>query len=425
MPSKTESRTQNAPEIEIRVPELLAAIAFMADLMPSGNTQRTWRVALLAHRISSILAPDVARSVFHAGLLQDVGAIGADKHVSEFVTIQDQVESEYMRSHPERGAALIGRLPEMTTVAQFVRFHHEWWNGRGYPALRAEKDIPLGAQILRIADEAVSRGCFSTCYDLADRLKSLAVLTGIVWSQSIWETFVRSTTDAAFYNALVDPGRVTELMSVALNENPLPAELCSDTGVELILHIFSALTDAVSSSKEGHSLRTARFAGAIAEQMGLSEADVRTTYRAGLVHDCGWVAVPRTVAKRPGKYSDHEMELARGHAAATAKVLSCLPDRTGLAELGRIASSHHEWLDGSGYPRRLTAKDLHQITRILSVADAFDSMVSIANYRMISVKCALMRLQESAGTQFDPEVVNALGARVEKGGFPEGLAAAA
>jgi HD-GYP domain-containing protein (c-di-GMP phosphodiesterase class II) len=423
--SKKTVHTDGATQTDTGVPELLAAIAFMSDLTPTGNTHRTWRAALLAHRIASIVAPDIAHSVFHAGLLQDVGAIGSDKHISEFLNIQDQIESDYVRSHTERGASLIGRLPDMTTVAQFVRFHHEWWNGRGYPGLRAQRDIPLGAQILRIADEAVSRGCFSTCFDLAERLKSLAPLTGRVWSQSLWETFVRSTSDAGFYNALVDPGRVAELLSAELDENPLPQDLCSDTGVELIMHVFSALTDAVSSSKEGHSLRTARFAEAVAAQMGLSEAEVRTAYRTGLIHDCGWVAVPRSVAKRPGKYSDHEFDLARGHAAATGKIFGCLPDRKGMVELGRIAASHHEWLDGSGYPRRLTAKDLHILTRVLSVADAFDSMVSIANYRLITVKCALMRLEESAGTQFDPEVVNALGALAQKGDLPESLPAAA
>lgn len=422
---KQQSEPNGAAQFHVDTPELIAAISFMTDLTPAGSTYHTWRVSLVAHRLASIIAPDIARAVFHAGLMQNIGAVGADKHVTEYVSVLDQAENEYIRSHPERGAALIGMLPDMTVVAQFVRFHHEWWNGRGYPRLRAGKDIPLGAQILRIADEAVARGCFSTYFDLGERLRSLAQLTGKAWSESLWATFVRSTSDAEFYNALIDPGRVAELVADGLNEVPLPADLCTETSVERILHVFSALTDAAIPEKEGHTIRTARFAKAIAEQMKLSEEDVRTVYRAGLVHDCGWVSVPPTVAKRPGKYSEQEMELARGHATATERILGCLPDRPGMAELGKIASRHHEWLDGSGYPRGLTANELHQFTRILSVADAFDAMVSISNYRVISVKCALMRLSENAGTQFDTDAVAALSAVIECGQLPADMKLAA
>lgn len=425
MARKQQVESQESAQITVDASGLLAAVSFMTDLTPSGSSYHTWRVALVAHRLASIAAPEIQRAVFHAGLLQDIGALGADKHITEYVSILDQMECKHIRSHPERGATLIGMLPDMTVVAQCVRFHHEWWNGRGYPGLRAGKDIPLGAQVLRIADEAVTRGCFSAYFDLAERLRSLAAHTGRIWSETLWETFVRSTSDAAFYNALVAPTRVMELVSSTLNESALPTDMCSDTSVERLFHIISALTDAASPNKGGHSLRTARFARAMAEQMRMSESDVCNAYRAGLVHDCGWVSVPRTVAKRPGKYSEQEIESARGHAAATDRILSCLPDKPGLAELGHIASSHHEWLNGSGYPRRLTSKDLHPITKVLSVADAFDAMVSIANYRMLSVKGALMRLQENVGSQFDADAVKALAVLIDEDQLPADIPLAA
>lgn len=418
------NKTEEKREPKIGVGELIGAISFMTDIAPSGNTYHTWRVALIAQHLASILAPDIRNDVFYAGLLQDIGTVGAYKHITAYESVKEQICDAQIRTHTDRGSAMVELLPGMSTVAEIIKLHHEWWNGQGYPYGISGSDIPIGSQILRIADAAVMNKCFSGSYDFVNRLRSIAPLTGLEWSTQLWETLIHSISDAEFYRALMDTSELPGLISKVIRDTQAPRKLCSEEGIERVFHIFSTLTDARDPLKSGHALRTAQYARAIARQMNMSEENVHMTYRAGLVHDCGRLAVPLNILRRSGRLTQEEMEQMRQHAIATTRILSSVPYRYALIKLAKIAGNHHEWVDGSGYPHHLTIKNLHPITRILSVADAFDSMMSVASYRSLSSKCAIMRLRKAAGTQFDPAVVEALTTMIENGTLSSELQAA-
>lgn len=417
---KTIAEVSNSPgksqrELKIGPAELLATLGYMTDVTPAGNSYHTWRVALVAQRIAAMLAPEIRRDVFYAGLLQDIGMVGAHKHITNCGSVEEQLADIHIRTHPDRGAALLDLLPGMADVALYVRSHHEWWNGSGYPSNKSYDAIPLGAQILRIADEANIAGCFTGSHNTLLRLRSISSLTGSAWSKEMWEVLLYSTADTAFYKSVMDTVELPGLMSQVLGDLPASPKLSNEQNMERIFHIFAALTDAGDPMKAGHSLRTARIAHAIAMHMKLSDKEIQTAYRAGLVHDCGRLAVPRSILSRQGRLTEEELDVMRNHAHATMRILKSVPHRHAIAKLGEIAGNHHEWMDGRGYPNHLTKKDLHILTRILSVADAFDSMMSIASYRVLSHKCTIKRLRESAGTQFDSDVVKALTSMIENG----------
>lgn len=420
----TKSKEQQPRSLKIGAAELFAALSYNTDITPTGCRFHTWRVALVAQRLAALLSPAIQRDVFYAGLMQDVGTVGSYKHISEY-DLQEQVNDRHIRSHPERGAVVLELIPGMSAAAQYVRSHHEWWNGKGYPSGKKGHEIPLGAQILRLADEANTADCFTSDPDFAARLKSIAPLTGQAWSKDIWETLVRSTSDADFYRTIMNPSELPGLMSKTLKELSLPSKIASESAVEKIMHVFAALTDAKDPAKSGHAVRVARYAQAIAAQVKLSADDQRTTYRAGLVHDCGRVAIPSGILMRSGRLVEDELEQVRKHAQATIRVFSCIPNRSTMTALGTIAGCHHERLDGAGYPCKLSAREIHPISKILAVADAFDAMVSVASYRMLTPKCAMMRLQQSVGTQFDPATVAAMDLVVKSGAFREEMLCAA
>jgi HD-GYP domain-containing protein (c-di-GMP phosphodiesterase class II) len=418
----TEARLQakhvadrEASSRNIGAAELLAAAGYMTDCHLAGSTYHSWRVALVAQRLASSLAPDARTDIFYAGLLHDVGTVGAKKHIDQYDSLEAQLSDAHIKTHSDRGAALLEQIPGMATAARFVRSHHERWNGRGYPDGVRGDDIPLGSQIIRIADEATSAGCFTTGFKLHDCLAGLARLTHKAWSKQLWEAMVRSTADAAFYRSLMSEEELPGLVSRLLAELPPNEEALCEKSVERIYHVFAALTDAKDSAKAGHTVRVAHTAYAIAQKLKLSDDDSLTTYHAGLVHDCGWVAIPADILPYSGRFSKQEIEVVRRHAEITIRIMGCLPDHPAMAELGKLAGSHHEWLDGKGYPNHLVASDLHAETQILSVADALDAMVSAANYRILSVKGALARLNEGVDTQFDAKVVAALASLVESG----------
>jgi len=405
--------------------ELLAVLSYLTDVIPAGCHFHSWRVALVSQHLAAALSPGVQRDVFYAGLLCDAGAVGADQHITHYVTPEEQVEDVHVKSHAQRGAALINWLPGMGAAAQLVALHHEWWNGRGHPGGKSGEAVPLGSLILGIGAAADIAGCFRSRSSLRSVLPTLSSLTGHAWPQEVWAALVRSTNDAEFYRALTDPGALPGLVKQKVTELKVPEELDNEQGVERTLHLFAALVDLKDPSTTGHSMRTARRAEALARYMKLSDEDVRTAYRAGLVHDCGRLGVEGNLFNKSGRLSDKEMETVRKHAEMTIRVLCCLPDCPEMMMLGQLAGHDHEWFDGHGYPDNLYGDNIPLISRVLSVVDAFDSMVSAKNYRLLTPKGAVVRLEQNAGTQFDPKVVEALVAAVASGELDEQVREAA
>lgn len=411
--------------MSLRPAELLAAMSYMADIVPDGCCYHSWRVALVARQLASTLSPDIERDVFYAGLLQDIAAIGAHKHITSYFTHREQVQDAHIKSHPQRAAAMLDWLPGMGTIAEYVRWHHERWDGQGYPGNKTGEEISLGSQILGMADTADIAGCFGSPSDLAAGLRWLAPLTGNAWSKDLWEALVRSVSDTGFYKQLMDTKSLAEVIAQKIKDLKVPTELDNDEGTERVLHLFAALVDLKDTSTTGHSLRAARYAKSLAEYMKIDDADIGMVYRAGLVHDCGRVGIPTHILNRSGRLNDKELKLVRKHATMTIRVMSCMPDYADIVALGHIAGHDHERYDGGGYPDGLAGEDIPMPSRILGVADAFDAMISATSYRILSPRCAVLRLQQASGKQFDPTVVDAMVEAVDKGAISQEISLAA
>ena len=413
-------------KMNIHSAELLAAASYMTDIIPNGCLYHSWRVGLVSAKIASSLAPGEERDIFLAVLLADVGTVGAIKHITQYPSLKKQIEDSHISTHPRRSAALMDWLPGMGEAAKIVRSHHEWWDGRGYADGKIGNEIPLGSQILRVVVTAVTAGCFSSGANMIEGIRRLAIFTGHTWSKDIWAAFVRSIEDADFYKLLMDPAELSGLIYERLTTLGLPKGLDSEDGIERIFHVFAASVDAKDPSTAGHSLRVARSSKALAQHMNLSDAEVRIAYHAGLAHDCGRLGIPSSILKRSGRLNEEEMNLVRKHAQMTIRILSCIPKCPDMAVLGEIAGHDHERYDGTGYPDRLSGGSIHIISRLLSVCDAFDAMTSSKSYKhVLSPRFAVIRLQQAAGTQFDPAIVEAMTSAVEAGIFEEEHSAAA
>jgi HD-GYP domain-containing protein (c-di-GMP phosphodiesterase class II) len=402
---------------EFSAAELLAVVGYMTDVTPTGSLHHAWRVALLGEYLASTLCPQAQRDVFYAGLLHDIGSVGAYKHISRYISMREQNDDVQIKTHPQRGSALVNWLPGLASAAAFVRSHHEWWDGSGYPdGLQADL-TPLGAQIIAAASAVDIAGCFRSRGSLRDSLTLLSALTGRAWSCDIWSALVRSAANSEFYDALIEPSQLPDMIAAKVQQLPLPLELEGQEGVERVLHLIAALVDLKDPSTSGHSLRTARRARRLTKYMGLPDEQVNLAYRAGLVHDCGRLGVETCILNKSGRLNEQQMEVVRKHAQMTIRSLSCLPNCPGLTALGEIAGHDHERYDGKGYPDGLSGEEIPLISRILSVVDAFDSMIAAAHYRLLTPKGAVVRIEQAAGSQFDPKiakaVVEAIGGELE------------
>jgi diguanylate cyclase (GGDEF)-like protein len=155
-----------------------------------------------------------------------------------------------------------------------------------------------------------------------------------------------------------------------------------------------------------HSRAVADCAVAIAEALGWEDEMIGMLRIAAMLHDVGKVTVPDRILCKPGRLTKEEFKLIKGHSAAGAELVSRVE---GLATIVPWIRHSHESYDGSGYPDGLSGKAIPQGSRIMLVADAFDAITSNRPYRdALSVEHACEELERHAGTQFDPECVDAL-----------------
>ena len=165
----------------------------------------------------------------------------------------------------------------------------------------------------------------------------------------------------------------------------------------------------------GHERRVAALTAAIAAQMGWEGDELENLRIAASVHDIGKIAVPTEILTKPGRLSAPEFSLIREHAQAGYDILAGISFEGPVAEL---VLQHHERLDGSGYPRGLSADEIMSGARILCVADVVEAMSSHRPYRPSrGIDEALAEIESGAGRLYDPDVVTACLRVVRESGF--------
>lgn len=164
---------------------------------------------------------------------------------------------------------------------------------------------------------------------------------------------------------------------------------------------------AKDTSTELHTRRVAMLAVEIGEQLGLSPTRLRSLAIGGLLHDIGKLSVPESILKKPDSLDDYEYAVIKLHPERGRELLNELG---GFDEnVRRLVLDHHERLDGSGYPRGLHGDDIDLATRILSVCDVYDALVSPRVYRPAWPQDdALALLHDESGSAFDVRCVEAL-----------------
>ncbi|HEX6713369.1 MAG TPA: diguanylate cyclase [Thermoleophilaceae bacterium] len=169
----------------------------------------------------------------------------------------------------------------------------------------------------------------------------------------------------------------------------------------LVLADAVDLRDAGSSA---HSETVGRYAEMIGAELGLDEERIERVKLAGVLHDIGKVGVPDTVLQKAGPLDEDEWQEIQKHCELGSRLLS----GAGLEDIAGWVLAHHERPDGTGYPAGLTRAEIPPEARILAVADAYEAMVADRTYRMgIGTERAREELENGAGTQFDPLVVEA------------------
>jgi putative nucleotidyltransferase with HDIG domain len=166
-----------------------------------------------------------------------------------------------------------------------------------------------------------------------------------------------------------------------------------------------ATLDARDQYTAGHSAAVAIYARDIAERMGLTEEKQELVHLCGLVHDIGKIGLPAGLLEKPGPLTLEERRQMEQHSEIGERILRNVDD---YSEIADIVRSHHERIDGMGYPDGIHGNEIPLLARIIGVADAYDAMTSDRPYReALPSRVARMRLAQAVETQFDTTVVAA------------------
>ena len=182
--------------------------------------------------------------------------------------------------------------------------------------------------------------------------------------------------------------------------------------------IVTALAEAIEKRDPytgGHVRRVVGYSLLLAEDMGLPPEELERIRLAATLHDVGKIAVPDMVLNKPAALDKDEQEVMRRHTVDGAEIVASLRELRGVLPGVR---SHHERLDGKGYPDGLEGPEIPAIPRIIAVADTYDAMTTSRPYRRaLPVEVAAGEIARGANTQFCPHVVAAFERLFARGAF--------
>ena len=260
-------------------------------------------------------------------------------------------------------------------------------------------------------------------YLLTHRLLDLVVVVGLLWlASALVGTLLLGYLDLGWWL-----GHAFEIVGIALVGIPVAIDLARTApsrplvgdlrGAELVEAEEAYLGSQVRSLMvalahkdeytEEHTRRVALRAVQVGEELGLPSTRLRSLAVGGLLHDIGKLRCPDDILKKPGPLTDDEYAVVREHAEAGRKLLKELG---GFGEtVLRLVRSHHERLDGSGYPQGLAEHEIDLDTRIMAVCDVYDALRSTRVYREAwSHERAMSLLRGSVVSEFDSRCVEAL-----------------
>jgi putative nucleotidyltransferase with HDIG domain len=172
------------------------------------------------------------------------------------------------------------------------------------------------------------------------------------------------------------------------------------------LAVLSDALEAKDSYTAAHAREVADLAVRVGRAVGMEPDDLRTLSYAALLHDIGKIAIRTEILHKPGPLDPDEYEEMKAHTVVGAQMLERIPYFAGVHPL--VRSSHERW-DGAGYPEGLGGEEIPLGARVIAACDAYHAMTSDRPYRRaMDEASAVAELRDGSGSQFDPEVIDAL-----------------
>jgi len=428
--------------------DILGAFSYALDLtegQPEGHSLRcTW----IAMRLADVLgiAGPARRDLYYAVMLKDLGCssnaariaelyladdrefkqaykqIGTDlgsvlgfvfkktgeghsfveraKAIGHILKNGEAIARSLIQTRCVRGADIARKLRFSEDVAAAIYSLDEHWDGSGKPDGLVGEAIPLGSRIALLAQVVDT---FHMCGGGPAALAEVASRSGTWLDPALCQAFVQLAEDGSIWRELWSD---TMSAMVSAIEPPGPHMTVDEDYLDDIAAAFGEVIDAKSPYTAGHSERVGAYADLVAQEMGMAAPQRRALRRAAILHDVGKLGVSSKILEKPGKLEADEWHVMQNHAMHTTAILSRV---TALRDMAMIAGSHHERLDGAGYPLQLDARTISLETRIITVSDFYDALTADRPYRAAMLPAeALEIMQAEVGKAIDADCFEAL-----------------
>jgi HD-GYP domain-containing protein (c-di-GMP phosphodiesterase class II) len=305
---------------------------------------------------------------------------------------------KWAASHCDVARLLGARMGLSADIQLALKHLYERYDGKGMPGGLRGTDLPLAVRLMQVAQDA------DVAYQHEGPELAAAILSSRAGSGLDPQAVTAFLdTGPAMYEGLDAPS----VWDYALDAEPGPQPVIGEEQLDDCLAAVADFADLKSMWTVGHSRGVARLAEEAAVVIGLPATEVLQLRQAALVHDIGRVTVPVSVWAKPGPLSRGEREQVRLHCYQSERVLEAAP---ALAPLARLAGSHGERCDGSGYHRGARAADLPLTAWLLAAADCYQAMREPRSYRdALSAREAAAQLsQDAQDGRLVPEAVNAV-----------------
>ncbi len=378
--------------------ELVTALSEAADLVSPVLVNHHKMVAYFSLRLGTEMGLSIEniRQTVLAGALHDIGALSIRERLE---ALHFEVENPYQ--HAETGYHLMKAFPHFSKIAEFIRFHHVWWNYGEGKEFRGH-EVPIESHILHLADRisVLIHKDHQVLSQVGNIREQIVNQSEIMFHPDAIEAF-KSLADKEYFWLDSVSNSIHTILKNRLEFQTVLLDL--DAIIDLA-NIFSQIIDFRCKFTANHSSGVAASAEKLAQLAAFSERDRKMMKVAGYLHDLGKLAVPVDIINKPSGLSDEEFQIIKSHTYYTYRILEQI---NGFEKINSWASFHHECLDGGGYPFHLGESELCMGSRIVAVADVFTAVTEDRPYRAgMDKKSALQVLRKMADKhKLDPDVV--------------------
>lgn len=353
--------------------DLVSCLSDAIDLINPSIVDHHKQVAYIAHAIGGELglSRDERFELALAGALHDVGAVSFNDRLGGL-----QFELDDPHGHAELGYLLLKMFCPFRRVSEIIRFHHVSWKG-GQGAEFKGRQVPFRSHLVHLADRVavLINKQQETFGQISEICRLIKQKSGSMFNPEVVEAFLSLAEKEYFWLDCFSPSLGTTLRNRMKHET-VQLGIADITD---FANLFRRVIDFRSRFTATHTSGVAASADVLARLFGFSDNERDMVRIAAYLHDLGKLAVPQEILEKPGRLTEQEFNIIRGHTFYTYRILEHIEDFSTISEW---AAFHHERLDGKGYPFHLGDKQLSVGSRLIAVADVFTALREDRPYRM-------------------------------------------